>query len=148
MTAQVSRVRRVMGQPVFLVLAGVFMTLAVCCGVPFTLSQTVFSCEHSGFGYPNPLSTAGRRHYVARVVSIDCGAVSDFDARVVITTPGNGLRDDRETVFISGLDPRMITLKWESDFRLVIEYPDSPYARIVKALPTWRDVTIVYRIKN
>ncbi|MFN8541571.1 MAG: hypothetical protein U0232_29355 [Thermomicrobiales bacterium] len=60
----------------------------------------------------------------------------------------DGKENDQETVFMSGLDPRTVTLKWESTDHLVVEYEQSDYARITKSLTKWRNVTITYRVKE
>ena len=58
------------------------------------------------------------------------------DARVVLSTPNQGWRGNREAVFMSSnVNPRTVTLTWESKDRLVIEYEYSYSANIAKALP-------------
>jgi hypothetical protein len=144
MAASGERIRRVSTHPAFVVLVGIIATLTLCCGIFYGLSETVFSCEHKGFVYPHQ----GSEFYHAQVVSVDCGATSNFDARVVLSTPNQGRRENREAVFMSNnVDPTTVTLTWESKDHLVIGYEYSYYANITKALPTWRGVTITYRGK-
>jgi hypothetical protein len=132
-----------MRHPAFIVLAGIFALFTLCCGILYGLSETVFSCEQTGFAYPH----WGSEFYHAQVVSSDCGATTGFDARVVLSTPNQGRRGNREEVFKSDLDPRTVTLMWASKDHLVIEYEYSYYANITRALATWRGVTITYREK-
>jgi hypothetical protein len=91
-----------------------------------------------------PAVAAPSGPYAAQLISLDCGAVSNYDARIILTKPARW-RDSREVVFESYLPPEDVTLTWESATSLVVKYPPESQGRIRKALTSWQGVTITYR---
>jgi hypothetical protein len=112
----------------------------------FQLVGAVFCLEGSGFSYLNPRPG---NPYVAQVHSRNCGATTDYYTWVTVRA-GRGkeyspFRGDRAAVFAGELDPKAITLKWESPTVLAIEYPGREGARVSKMIAAWKELTIIHR---
>jgi len=132
---------------VFIVLLAMFV-FGFGCGFGWRfgsglLDRLFFDCESSGFIHVAPASRS-LPFYTAQVTSIDCGATSPFDARVVLTTRSANNEEAKESVFEGRINPITVAIRWDSPTNLVVEYPQAEQARVRKQLTTWRDITVTY----